>query len=58
MLRTRFSKERHPEPSRMWRLVSETTNLQTGEQVEKLTIADNLPLEKAKELVRLAKAGA
>ncbi len=58
MLRTRFSKERHPEPSPRWRVVCVTTNLQTNEQVEKSTIADNLPLEEAKDLVRLAKAGA
>lgn len=58
MFRTRFSKERHTEFSPRWRVVCVTTNLQTNEQVEKVTIGENLPLEEAKDLVKLARAGA
>lgn len=58
MLRTRFSYESHPGVSPKYKLVVETTNLQTGEQMERQIIADNLSLTKAKELLKLARDGA
>lgn len=58
MLRTRFSMERHPEPSPKFKLVVETTNLQTGERMDRQIIADNLDLDKAKTMLKMAKDGA